>query len=274
MDSERTQVELYVTQYNRWSRNVDDLRGHLYLYGFLAYISVIMGRIGHSYVWASILTAFIPLYWLATTVMRCRMTQVSHFQGALFGGLGSVLLSLYTTCVGLVYVEIARLGPGYYVGVLVAWGICTFLHFCPALWRVRRGKLTPRKFDKYGFLIKEFTYEQRKWGTWLLLAIVVLFILFWVAFAKLIYPRLGRAGAPMLMVLMTFMVGQVMEVGVTGLLKAYYIKKYNIPGESRPARDERWEPKPSLGQRIWFGFWKWFMIILAILILVGAFMLP
>lgn len=274
MDSERTQVELYVTQYNRWFRNVDDLRGHLYLYGFLAYISVIMGRIGHSYVWASILTAFIPLYWLATTVMRRRMTQVSYFQGALFDGLGSGLLSLYTTCVGLVYVEIARLGPGYYVGVLAAWVVVTFLHLWLDWRRVRQGKLTPRKLDKYGLPTEEPTYEQRKRGCWLLLALVVLFILFWVVFAKFIYPRLGRAGVPMIMILMTFLIGQFMELGVTGLLKAYYIKKYDIPGESRPARDERWEPKPSLGQRIWFGFWKWFMISFAILTLVGAFMLP
>lgn len=78
----------------------------------------------------------------------------------------------------------------------------------------------------------------------------------------------------MIMILMTFLMGQFMELGVTGLLKAYYIKRYDIPGESRPARDERWEPKSSLGQRIWFGFWKWFLILFAILTLVAAFMRP
>lgn len=274
MDTERRQAELYVTQYNFLFSNVDDLRGNLIFYGIFGYIVLMTGRMGRSYVCASILTVYVVLYALVTTVMRRRMTQVSYFQGALFAGLGSGLLSLFLTCVGLVYVEIGRLGPGYYVGVLAAWVVVTFLHLWLDWRRVRRGKLTPRKLDKYGFPTEEFTYEQRKRGSWLLLAIVVLFILFWVVFAKLIYPRLGRAGAPVTMVLMSFLMGQFMELGVTGLLKAYYIKKYDIPGESRPARDERWEPKPSLGQRIWFGFLKWFMIIFVILTLVGVFMLP
>lgn len=274
MDTERNQAVLYVTQYNFLSSNVDGLRENLIFYGIFGYIVLMTGRMGRSYVCASILTVYVVLYALVTTVMRRRMTQVSYFQGALFAGLGSGLLSLFLTCVGLVYVEIGRLGPGYYVGVLAAWVVVTFLHLWLDWRRVRRGKLTPRKLDKYGFPTEEFTYEQRKRGSWLLLAIVVLFILFWVVFAKLIYPRLGRAGAPVTMVLMSFLMGQFMELGVTGLLKAYYIKKYDIPGESRPARDERWEPKPSLGQRIWFGFLKWFMIIFVILTLVGAFMLP
>ena len=274
MDTERNQAVLYVTQYNFLSSNVDGLRENLIFYGIFGYIVLMTGRMGRSYVCASILTAYVVLYALVTTVMRRRMTQVSYFQGALFDGLGSGLLSLYITCVGLVYVEIARLGPGYYVGVLAAWVVVTFLHLWLDWRRVRQGKLTPRKLDKYGLPTEEPTYEQRKRGCWLLLALVVLFILFWVVFAKFIYPRLGRAGVPMIMILMTFLIGQFMELGVTGLLKAYYIKKYDIPGESRPARDERWEPKPSLGHRIWFGFWKWFMISFAILTLVGAFMLP
>lgn len=254
MDTERNQAVLYVTQYNFLFSNVDGLRDNLIFYGIFGYIVLMTGRMGRSYVCASILTAYVVLYALVTTVMRRRMTQVSYFQGALFDGLGSGLLSLYITCVGLVYVEIARLGPGYYVGVLAAWVVVTFLHLWPDWRRVRQGKLTPRKLDRYGYPVKEFTYEQRKRGSWLLLALVALFILFWVVFAKFIYPRLGRAGAPMVAVLLTFLMGQFMELGVTGLLKAYYIKKYDIPGESRPARDERWEPKPSLGQRIWFGF--------------------
>lgn len=247
MNTERTQAELYVTQYNFLFNNVDDLRGHLILYGIFAYIAVITGRMGRSYVCASLLAVYVIAYWLAIAVMRRRMTQVSYFQGALFAGLGSGLLSLFLTCVGLVYVEIARLGPGYYVGVLAAWVVVTLLHLWLDWRRVCQGKFTPRKLNKYGFPTEEPTYEQRKPGSWLLLALMILFILFWVVFAKCIYPRLGRAGAPMTMVLMTFLMGQFMELGVTGLLKAYYIKKYDIPGESCPARDERWEPKPSLG---------------------------
>ena len=147
MDTERNQAVLYVTQYNFLSSNVDGLRENLIFYGIFGYIVLMTGRMGRSYVCASILTAYVVLYALVTTVMRRRMTQVSYFQGALFDGLGSGLLSLYITCVGLVYVEIARLGPGYYVGVLAAWVVVTFLHLWLDWRRVRQGKLPPRKLD-------------------------------------------------------------------------------------------------------------------------------
>lgn len=239
MDSERTQAELYVTQYNLRSDNVEMLRGPVVLYGFFTYFAFFVAQVGQTYVCASILTVFTVLYWIITGVMLWTMKEVTFYQSALFCGVGAVLRGLYFSSVGLVFVEVYRLSAWYYVGALAAWEICTLLRLWPDWYRVRRCKYQPREMDKYGYPVEEFTYEQRMRGGRILLVLVALFVLFWVVYIKIIYPQLGRAGIPTTVVLLSFLLGQAMEIGTPGLLKAYYIKKYDISGEPLPVRNVR-----------------------------------
>lgn len=274
MDSERTQAELYVTQYNLRCCNVEMLRGIVVLYGFFTYFAFFVAQVGQTYVCASILTVFTVLYWIITGVMLWTMKELTFYQSALFCGVGAVLRGLYFSSVGLVFVEVYQLSAWYYVGALAAWGICTLLRLCSDWYRVRRCKYQPREMDEYGYPVEEFTYEQRMRGGRILLVLVALFVLFWVVYIKIIYPQLGRAGIPTTVVLLSFMLGQAMEIGTPGLLKAYYIKKYDISGEPLPVRNMRWGPKPSLFRRVvWFLF-KWLFIGAAVMFQVWAFLVP
>ena len=101
MDSERTQAELYVTQYNLRCCNVEMLRGIVVLYGLSAYFSFFVAQVGQTYVCASILTVFTVLYWIITGVMLWTMKEVTFYQSALFSGVGAVLRGLYFSSVGL-----------------------------------------------------------------------------------------------------------------------------------------------------------------------------
>ena len=274
MDSERTQAELYVTQYNLRCCNVEMLREIVVLYGLFAYFAFFVAQVGQTYVCASILTVFTVLYWIITGVMLWTMKEVTFYQSALFSGVGAVLRGLYFSSVGLVFVEVYRLSAWYYIGALAAWGICTLLRLWPDWYRVRRCKYQPREMDEYGYPVEEFTYEQRMRGGRILLVLVALFVVFWVVYIKIIYPQLGRAGIPTTVVLLSFLLGQAMEIGTPGLLKAYYIKKYDISGEPLPVRNMRWGPKPSLFRRVvWFAF-KWLFIGAAVMFQVWAFLMP
>ena len=102
---------------------------------------------------------------------------------------------------------------------------------------------------------------------------VVLLAVCIIVYVALIFPHLGKVGVALNVLMLDVFLGFIFSVGVCGLLKAYYIKKYNIQGESIPAYSSCPEEKPTLLHRIVWGFLKWLGIGMAVMVQIGVFLM-
>ena len=278
MDGRRAYAENFVRYY--WRGAVVDgefLRGvNLYVLGIFTYLVLYWAQMGRHYVTVCFLIALVVFNEIMVARWKRRGGELDFFQRHLLQGylaaVGSLSFMLYPVVLveqsGNVTLTLL------FLAIMVAIWLILLLPQLLIPWsNIRREKTyIHRNLDQYGVPIA--TEKEKQAARRRLLVAVVLLAVCIIVYVALIFPHLGKVGVALNVLMLDVFLGFIFSVGVCGLLKAYYIKKYNIQGESIPAYSSCPEEKPTLLHRIVWGFLKWLGIGMAVMVQIGVFLMP
>lgn len=254
----------------------NSLEGDLYCLGGFAYLMLCWAQMGRHYATASFLIALVVSNGIIVARLKQRGGELDYFQWHLLQGYEAVVRSLSILLYPVVYVEQSgntRVTLLFFGVMMTIWVLILLLHLLIPWWNIHREKTyIPRELDEDGLPVATEEQKQR-WMRSFKIAVGLVVVCAGVYLAFL-FPRLGKAGIAINILLLDIFVGAIFSVGISALLKAYYIKKYSIQGRSFPAYIEMSRPTKSLPKRIVKGILKWTIITILVVVQVVGFVSP
>lgn len=277
MEGKQAYAENFVRYY--WMNTAmggNSLEGDLYCLGGFAYLMLCWAQMGRHYVTASFLIALVVCNGVLVARLKHRGGELDFFQWHLLEGYEAAVRSLSILLYPVVFVEQSgntRVTLLFFGVMMTIWVLILLLHLLIPWWNIHREKTyIPRELDEDGVPVA--TEEQKQRGMRSFKVAVGVVVVCAGVYLAFLFPRLGKAGIAINILLLDIFLAAVFSVGISALLKAYYIKKYNIQGRSIPAYIEMSRPTKSLPRRIVKGILKWTIITILVAIQVVGFLSP
>lgn len=220
----RSHVLNYINRGNAPLMTISHISGMNVLYCFFTYGFLIYAIVSRNFITTSILTAATAFHLVLVAVLKRRVQELSFYQRFLLSGFSTVFASVYFLLCSLIITEtVTSYGLGFQALLVLLWlGFIALRLLIPWL-RVRRdGYNKPRK-------------APSKKVVPLSIGVFALAGLAGRGVARIIFPRLEQSMAVLVGIWLFFFMSVMFALGASHLLKAYYIKRYEIEGESIPA---------------------------------------
>lgn len=252
---DRSHVLDYVKKGNIPSITIHTVAGLNFVYGFFNYMFLALAIASHRVFFAVILTIITLSHLILMGVLKRTVTELNFRQRFLLAGFWAMFSSVFFLLCAMVLVETVNkfrlLG---FALLLLLWLFCLGLNLLIPWLRMRKGRYnTPGKMGKAVLVFAA--------------ALPIAAIMAKITAPYLSQPMSVVVGSGLFMIMSVFCL-----LGSPMLLKAHYIKRYDIPGSPMPCLDyENQNPRRSLVRNLLVAFLKLLGLALAISILVGIY---
>lgn len=251
---DRSHVLDYVKKGNIPFLTIHTVAGLNFVYGIFHYIFLAFAMASHRFFFAAILTITAVSHWVLMGVLKRTVTELNFRQRFLLAGYWAMFSSVFFLLCAMVLVETAsEFGLLGFALLLILWLFCLGLNLLIPWLRMQKGRYnTPGKMSKAVLVFAA--------------ALPIAAIMAKITAPYVSQPMSVVVGSGLFMIMSVFCL-----LGSPMLLKAHYIKRYDIPGSPIPCLNYEYQNPRSLVRNILVTFLKLLGLALAVSILVGIY---
>lgn len=220
----RSHVVDYINRGNAPLMTVSHISGMNFLYCFFTYGFLVYAIVSRHVITTSILFAATVFHVILVAVLKRRVQELNFHQRFLISGFSTLFASVFFLLCSLIIAEtVTSYGLGFRALLVLLWLVCVGLRLLIPWLRVRKGSYhnPPKKAAKQAVPLSI--------GLFMVAGLAGRLV------ARMIFPHLEQSVSVLVGIWLFFLMSVFCALGTSHLLKAYYIKRYDIEGESIPA---------------------------------------
>lgn len=229
---ERKYAEAYVKWREGNKISLNTLSMMTWVYSFLAGLALYYAFTTKRFFFASCMVVVVVAHGIITEICKQRVRQWTYVQTFLLPGISSLSASVVFLLLALVLVETATVYGVWYYSLIIGLWLVTIALYIYIPWKnVRNGT----------FYVAQQRHNSHKWSNERIdrrgasvLGIGALAGIMGQSFARSTLSQASSGVVANVAIWAFQIVAMIMGMGSSNLLKAYYVKKYDIKGKSVP----------------------------------------